>query len=189
MTGSRVCTARLPRRQPGSDETRGRTSMSRNATSAPAIQPGQGDVGPTVRGASLSAPERGRLGMLRRRRDVPGRISRVDNCPVCGLRIRDKVAARLGFCDRCNEFTGMCGAGRRIICPDLMTRTSWHTPCTELGAVAWEINQGQGFARTMLCRVHDNHVRGGGTPWIVDAAPVEQPGSRRARQSATGHLR
>lgn len=131
----------------------------------------------------------GRLGLLRRRRDVPAQVTSVDACPVCGLRIRDPIAARLGFCDRCNEFTGMCGAGRRILCPDVMTRTSWHSPCTELGQVIWEIDQGDGFARTVLCQVHDSQVRGGGTPWIVDAAPVDRPGGGRSRRSANGQVR
>jgi hypothetical protein len=162
--------------------------MSSKADGVPALQSGQGDVGRNVPGVSPARPERGRLSMLRRRRDAPARVASVDACPACGLRIRDPVAARLGFCDRCNEFTGMCGAGRRVICPDLMTRTTWHTPCTDLGAVTWEINQGQGFSRTVLCSVHDNQVRFGGTPWIVEAAPVNQPRNWRPRQSAAGKL-
>jgi hypothetical protein len=163
--------------------------MSPKADSAPVIQFGYGNVGAGRHDAGPSSSGRGRLGMLRRRREAPARITSVDACPACGLRIRDAVAARLGFCDRCHEFTGMCGAGRRVICPDVMTRTTWHTPCTELGAVAWEINQGQGFSRTVLCSVHDNQVRFGNTPWIVDAAPLEQPRSWRPRQSVTGQLR
>jgi len=163
--------------------------MSPKADSALAVQTGHGNAGPGSHAASPGGLGRGRLGMRRRRREEPSRITSVDACPACGLRIKDPIASRLGFCDRCQEFTGMCGAGRRVICPDVMTRTSWHTPCTELGSVAWEINQGQGFSRTMLCSVHDNQVRFGSTPWIVDAAPLEQPRSWRPRQSATGQLR
>ncbi len=163
--------------------------MSTKADSAPAIKSGHRHVGPRGGDASPGQLGRARLGMLRRRREVPAPITSVDVCPACGLRIKDPIASRLGFCDRCHEFTGMCGAGRRVICPDVMTRTTWHTPCTHLGAVAWEINQGQGFSRTMLCSVHDNQVRFGNTPWIVDAAPLEQPRSWRPRQSATGQLR
>jgi hypothetical protein len=158
--------------------------MSIKVDGAPAIPSGQGDVGRKAGNASTSGSGRGRQGLLRRKREVPARITSFDACPACGLRIRDPVAARLGFCDRCNEFTGMCGAGRRIICPDVMTRTTWHTPCTELGQMVWEIDQGDGFSRTVLCQVHDNQMRSGGTPWIVDAAPVGQPGGRRPRQSA-----
>jgi ribosomal protein L37AE/L43A len=125
--------------------------MSRKVDAAPAIESSQEAAGKHVANASPNGPERQRHGILRRRRKASARVYRVDVCPACGLRIRDKVAARLGFCDQCHEFTGMCGAGRRVVCPDMMTRTSWHTPCTELGAVAWAINQGQGLSGTMLC--------------------------------------
>jgi hypothetical protein len=163
--------------------------MSIKADGAPAAQSGRGDAGRSASNASASESGRRRSGLLRRRREVSPRITKVDTCPACGLRIRDPIAARLGFCDRCNEFTGMCGAGRRILCPDVMTRTTWHTPCTELGAVVWDIDQGDGFARTVLCQVHDNQVRCGGTPWIVGAAPVNPPGGLGARRSANGQLR
>jgi hypothetical protein len=159
--------------------------MSHKVDAAPAIESGQDLFGNTVASTSPNGLERQRQGILRRRRKVSARVHRVDVCPACGLRIRDQVAARLGFCDRCHEFTGMCGAGRRVVCPDMMTRTSWHTPCTELGAVAWAINQGQGSSRTMLCDLHDAQVRSGGTPWLVEAAPLEQ--ARDSRPHESGH--
>lgn len=163
--------------------------MSRKPNGAPNVQPGRDDLGRNVSKAGPRGPERGRLGILRRQRQVPARVYSVGTCPACGLPIRDPIAARLGFCDRCREFTGMCGAGRRIICPDVMTRTTWHTPCTELGAVAWEITLGQGLSRTVLCRVHDAEVRFGITPWIVHAAPLDLARSRRPRQPASGQMR
>jgi hypothetical protein len=162
--------------------------MSIKIDGAPAPS-GQGDAGRNASNASASGTGRERIGLLRRRREVPADITSIDACPACGLRIRDPIAARLGFCDRCNEFTGMCGAGRRILCPDVMTRTTWHTPCTQLGAVVWQIDQGDELARTVLCQMHDAQVRSGGTPWIVDAAPLDQPGGRRPRQSAKGQQR
>ena len=158
--------------------------MVRSQNGAANVQSGQVDAGRNINGASPPGPKRGRLG-IRHRAKVDG----VSACPVCGLQIRDRSAARLGFCDRCREFTGMCGAGRRIICPDLMTRTTWHTPCTELGAAAWEITQGQVLSTIVLCREHDMQVRFGGTPWIVNAVPLDPVSSRRPRQSATGSRR
>lgn len=149
------------------------------------LQPGQDDVRPTGH-AGPRGPKRGWLG-VRHRREIPDRIDSVSACPACGLPIRDHTAARLGFCDRCQEFTGMCGAGRRIVCPDLMTRTTWHTPCTELGAVAWEIAQGRVMSKVVLCKEHDMQVRFGGTPWIGHAAPLDPVNSRRPRQSVTRH--
>jgi hypothetical protein len=163
--------------------------MSRKAKSAPHAQSGRDEVGPNVDDASQGALEYSRVGLLRRRREVPARPSRIGVCPACGLRIRDLVAAQLGFCDRCREFTGMCGAGRKIICPDMMTRTTWHTPCTELGTVAWDITQVQGRCRTVLCRAHDTQVRFGGTPWILAAAPLDPASTRRSRQPAGGQAR
>jgi hypothetical protein len=162
--------------------------MSRKANGAPNPQFGKDEAGRSDYDSSQRGPEGGRSGLLRRRRDAPSRPYLVVGCPACGLRIRDLVAAQLGFCDRCREFTGMCGAGRRIICPDMMTRTTWHTPCTELGAVAWEITQIQGRCRTVLCRVHDAQVRFGGTPWIVAAVPLsKQPSSDTIWTEAESH--
>jgi hypothetical protein len=148
--------------------------MSRKANGTPNAPSGQNEAGRSVYDSSQPGPEGGRSGLLRRRRDASSSAYRIGVCPACGLRIRDQVAAQLGFCDRCREFTGMCGAGRRIICPDMMTRTTWHTPCTELGAVAWEITQVQGRTKTVLCRLHDAHIRFGSTPWIVAAVPLNQ---------------
>jgi hypothetical protein len=162
--------------------------MSRKTDSAPALQPGR-DAGQDVHNASQLGPARGKGGILRRRRTQAASVHSIDACPACGLPIRDKTAARLGFCDRCREFTGMCGAGRRIICPDMMTRTTWHTPCTELGAVAWEIDQGHGAARTVLCRAHDAQLRFGVTPWIAEAAPLDPRSSKLPQQSGRGQAR
>jgi hypothetical protein len=148
--------------------------MSRKAKGASNAQSGQDAAVPRVYNPSQGGPESGRSGLLRRRRDAPSRPYCVGCCPACGLRFRDLVAAQLGFCDRCREFTGMCGAGRRIICPDMVTRTTWHTPCTELGVVAWEITQVHGRCETVLCHAHDSQVRFGGTPWIVAAVPLSK---------------
>lgn len=152
--------------------------MSRKANGAPNVQSGQDDADRNAYDASQRGLERGRVGILRRWRDVPARPHCIRACPTCGLRIRDLVVAQLGFCDRCREFTGMCGAGRRIICPDVMTRTTWNTPCTELGTAAWDITQLQGRCRTVLCRVHDTQVRFGGAPWILVAVPLDPAASR-----------
>lgn len=156
--------------------------MSLKANGGPNVQSGRNDVDPSVWDDSQRGLERGRIRILRYRRDMPARPYCLDACPACGLRIRDGVVAQLGFCDRCREFTGMCGAGRRIICPDVLTRTTWHTPCTELGTAAWEIAQEQGWCRTVLCHVHDTQLRYGGAPWVLAAVPLDpaaSPGTRR----------
>jgi hypothetical protein len=151
--------------------------MSRKPRRTPDMQSALDDADRNVYDGSQRGLERSRIGIPRRRRDVPARPYCLDACPSCGLRIRDLVVAQLGFCDRCCEFTGMCGAGRRIICPDVMTRTTWHTPCTELGTMAWDITQVKGRWRTVLCRAHDIQVRHGGTPWILAAVPLNPAAS------------
>jgi hypothetical protein len=59
------------------------------------------------------------LGRRRQRSGQPAASDRL-KCPDCGLPITDPAAARFGFCGRCQEFTAMCGAGRKIVCPDMM---------------------------------------------------------------------
>jgi hypothetical protein len=85
----------------------------------------------------------------------------------------DQDSIRLGFCDRCNDFTGMCGAGRRIICPDMMTVTAWHTPCTSLGTALWLITQGTYERLALLCSAHDEQLRIGRASWITKATPIQ----------------
>ncbi len=105
-------------------------------------------------------------------------------CPECGLVQDDPTLARLGFCARCEEFTGMCAAGRKIICPDVMTVTSWHTPCTNLGTATWDLSyRGRTFV-ARLCGVHDAEVNGGRTPWLPSAARLAGPAvSQRVGQT------
>ena len=94
-------------------------------------------------------------------------------CPTCGYVTRDKVAIRLGFCDRCRDFTGMCGAGRKIICPDMMTVTPWHMPCTSLGTMLWQITEGTRQQLALLCPAHDEQLRLGHASWISQAMPLQ----------------
>jgi hypothetical protein len=114
-------------------------------------------------------------GILRRGRQAPGAPSSRGRwaCPDCRLSTQDPEASRLGFCARCQDFTGMCGAGRKIICPDMMTMTTWHTPCTNLGAVAWQLSQGWGPRITLLCPEHDAELRAGRTSWLSQAVRLE----------------
>jgi hypothetical protein len=93
-------------------------------------------------------------------------------CPDCGLHVVDETAARLGFCGRCAEFTGMCAAGRKVVSPDVMSVTSWHMPCTVLGVVEWELTRAGRTFVARLCPEHDAQLRGGGVPWIEEAVRV-----------------
>jgi hypothetical protein len=70
----------------------------------------------------------------------------------------------------------MCGAGRRIVCPDMMSVTTWHTPCTSLGTTSWEITQGVSQLVALLCPLHDAALRTGRAPWISRAVPLDEMG-------------
>jgi hypothetical protein len=124
------------------------------------------------------ASERGRkparTSLLRRARlrSLPQPDTGGWSCPDCGLPTQDPVAIRLGFCARCHEFTGMCAAGRKIACSDVMSTTTWHTPCTNLGASAWQISQGAISRVALLCPQHDAEVRARSTSWLSEAIPL-----------------
>jgi hypothetical protein len=115
-----------------------------------------------------------RTGLLRRAR---GLVLQSDmngwSCPDCGLPTHDPVATRLGFCARCKEFTGMCAAGRKIACSDVMSMTTWHTPCTNLGTSAWQISQDAVSRVALLCPEHDAEVRAGRASWLSEASPLD----------------
>ena len=56
----------------------------------------------------------------------------------------------------------------------MMTNTTWHTPCTRLGAHAWEVTLARGPRLTLLCEPHDEQMRSGEMPWVKLAIPVRQ---------------
>ena len=128
--------------------------------------------------ASERGPEPIRAPSLLRRarlRVVPQADPGGWSCPDCGLPPQDPVATRLGFCTRCHEFSGMCGAGRRIVCADVMSMTTWHTPCTNLGASAWQISQDGITHVALLCPQHDAEVKAGPS-FLSEAIPLTSAG-------------
>jgi hypothetical protein len=114
---------------------------------------------------------RARHGFLRRGRAA----AHTWTCLGCGLPVTDPDAAGLGFCPRCQDFTGLCGAGRKLVCPDVMTWTTWHTPCTSRGLAAWQIGDGPTQRVLLLCSAHDEQLRTGQAGWIRQAMPLESP--------------
>ena len=87
-------------------------------------------------------------------------------CPHCRLMIRDQVAISAGYCARCQDFTLMCAAGRGLVSPDVVTRTSWHWPCTSLGTARWQVTRANGPAVFLLCPEHDAELAAGHVSWI-----------------------
>jgi hypothetical protein len=69
----------------------------------------------------------------------------------------------------------MCAAGRKIVCCDVMSMTTWHTPCTNLGASAWQTSQGEESRVALLCPQHDAEVRAGRAPWLREAVALMTP--------------
>jgi hypothetical protein len=115
---------------------------------------------------------RARRGLRRRERSATW------TCTGCGLPVTDLVAAGLGFCPRCQDFTGLCGAGRKLVSPDIMTLTTWHTPCTSRGVTPWQIADGATARVLLLCPSHDEQLRAGRAAWIRQAMPLENPVGR-----------
>ena len=117
-------------------------------------------------------PARTRLLRRARLRLVPQADTGGWACPDCGLAAQDRVAARLGFCSRCLEFTGMCAAGRKFVFPDVMSMTIWHMPCTNLGTSAWQLSQGTMSQVALLCPQHDADVRAGRASFLTEAVAL-----------------
>ena len=118
--------------------------------------------------AANHEPQRGRW---KRSRRPPGQSSQVAAfqvaiCPKCKLMIRDRVAITAGYCGRCQDFTLMCAAGRGLVSPDVITRTSWHWPCTSLGTARWQVTRANGPAVFLLCPEHDAELAAGHVSWI-----------------------
>lgn len=87
-------------------------------------------------------------------------------CPKCRLMIRDQVAIGAGYCARCQDFTLMCAAGRRLVSPDVTTRTSWHWPCTSAGTARWQVTHARAAMFVLLCPDHDAELAAGRISWI-----------------------
>jgi ribosomal protein L37AE/L43A len=151
--------------------------MSSTASYDSSPWPSRAQPGPTTAAhvQTDDGERRARRGLRRRGRD---RSAAAWDCPGCGLPVTDRVAAGLGFCPRCQDFTGLCGAGRKLVSPDVMTRTTWHTPCTSRGAAAWQIADVAAQRVLLLCPAHDEQLRTGQAGWIPQAIPLEDPAGR-----------
>ena len=141
---------------------------------------------PDHAGKRLRAPTPASLLRRARLRSVLQPATGGWSCPDCGLPTQDPVAVRLGFCARCHEFTGMCAAGRKIVCSDVMSMTTWHTPCTNLGASAWQISLGAISRVALLCPQHDAEVRSRSTSWLSEAIPLTGAASYDVGSPPTG---
>jgi hypothetical protein len=125
---------------------------------------------------------------------IPARFT----CPSCGWGTRDKLAAQLGMCERCQAFTGLCAGGRTIgrvegVSPE------WQIPCAVRGEILWRFTREDRTALTvLLCASHDSGVLGGplvaalhpGQLWQHgDPVSGERQGDAARQQSHLGDVR
>jgi len=86
-------------------------------------------------------------------------------CPVCGTPTRSTRLAQLRFCGRCNDYTGLCAAGRALYYPRIFNPPGWRVGCAADGAVPWDVTLANGRKiRALLCGEHDRQAND--APWI-----------------------
>ena len=90
------------------------------------------------------------------------------HCPRCRTAIRDRIAVSAGYCAECQDFTLMCAAGRRLVSPDVMSRSGWHWPCTSTGVTKWQVTHQNGVTVVLLCAAHGEELASGRVSWIVE---------------------
>ena len=118
-------------------------------------------------------------------------------CPFCGYDVTDQDDAAYGWCRRCRDCTGMCGAGRRIVVidpssppvrrlyllpgrntgPRVTGPPRWDVPCLIRADDIWELTcDGVDRATEALCTVHGEQLRSGMTLGVVGVRKGPMPG-------------
>jgi len=132
---------------------------------APNHEPALGVADVTVK---ASAPVRAKWPRRHSDRRFPLAGASSARCPQCTTAIRDRIAVRAGYCAQCQEFTLMCAAGRRLVSPDVMSRSGWHWPCTSTGISKWQVTHQNGVTIVLLCAAHGEELASGQVSWIVE---------------------
>ncbi len=96
-------------------------------------------------------------------------------CPRCGARNTDSIDIRAGNCSTCQDFTGLCAAGRFAVYPHILNAPSWHRACTIFGVVLWEVTVAGVPRRVLFCRDHDAQVRDRQAAWVNGKRIGEYP--------------
>jgi hypothetical protein len=132
--------------------------------------------GPGVRDVTFNAPTPARMKPSRRSSGwrIPLAGHHSVRCPQCLSVIRDRIAVTAGYCAECQDFTLMCAAGRRLVSPDVMTRTGWHWPCISAGVTKWQVTQRNDPTTVLLCAAHSAELESGLVPWIVKPVFIGQ---------------
>jgi hypothetical protein len=132
---------------------------------APEHGPGLGVTDVAFEAAAPGRPKRPRRHTDRRSPLAGGASAR---CPQCKTVIRDRIAVSAGYCAQCQDFTLMCAAGRRLVSPDVMSRSGWHWPCTSAGIAKWQVTHQNGVTIVLLCDAHGEELASGRVSWIVE---------------------
>lgn len=90
-------------------------------------------------------------------------------CPRCGGR-NTVDPPELGFCRRCDDFTGLCAIGREVACPcpSITCRGAhvarWHVTCPVPGAVSRTV----AGLTVLVCGPHASQIDSAGAPLLMD---------------------
>jgi hypothetical protein len=89
------------------------------------------------------------------------------SCPQCARQIRGDDA-RLGYCRTCQEFTGLCAAGRRVVSGDALTDFRWRASCPKPATGPPRVFAGRdGRPQTMrFCQDHEALLAAGDVPYL-----------------------
>jgi len=91
-------------------------------------------------------------------------------CPRCKAVTRDPALAKRGYCGKCHEFTGLCGAASlaaAIFATGVVSMPGWPHPCTTTGTESWQATGADGAVTgVLLCASHGDRLRRGATSWM-----------------------
>lgn len=92
-------------------------------------------------------------------------------CPRCKAVTKDLALARRGYCDNCQEFTGLCGAASlavALLATGVVRMPGWPYPCTTAGTECWQWTGADGAVTgILLCASHGDRLRRGATSWMA----------------------
>jgi hypothetical protein len=114
-------------------------------------------------------------------------------CPRCKSVTRDIALARRGYCDNCQEFTGLCGAAFlavTLLATGVVVMPGWPHPCARAGIEYWQVTGGDGVVTgVLLCASHGDRLRRGATSWMEGRGLKLAFGGTRVAASGRGCFR
>jgi hypothetical protein len=91
-------------------------------------------------------------------------------CPRCTAVTTDPALARRGYCGRCQQFTGLCGAAlvaAALLATGVVDMPAWPHPCTAAGTECWQVTGADDAAADiLLCASHADRLHRGARSWM-----------------------